>query len=1017
MKRELLYFTFFLLMCLTLPMPATAQVVSIPEPVPPPSTVREAFELDPFYQQWIDVEGLPVVASAKVNPYALKEAAWLLRRMIGHRPDVLQAIVEKKVRFTVIGYSEMTTDIPEYSHLRPAFYWDRRVRGLGASGLPVPAVSCTEENLLDYPGDTAATAYQLIHEFSHVVHKFGLRAIDPTFDNRLKIAYDAAMEQGLWQGTYSSRDKGEYWAQGAWYYFNGRTNGNRSQAARTWEELQNYDPALAVLLIEIYGDSEWVYTPIETRTNLPHLQGFNPQDSPAFEWPQELEEAYAQLKDPNINGGDEWVNLDLYDPSLASQFSTPETLGNRTLVIFANLLAFDVLVYHLQSKGRENLMKRFPANLWHLQTFSPHAGDIFIIRTVNGNPLAVFQAVEITGRVLIGPATVVITHGLSKVSGDNQSSLSGATLAAPFVVELRDENGSVLEGISVTFTVVTGDGTLSVTHTTTDADGQAESRFTLGASLGINTVSVSAVGGGQPVVFNAVAEAAINIPDPNLRAVIEGALSKVTGDPITASEMATLTRLEASEAGIRNLTGLEHATHLMELFLNGNAISDLSPLAGLTNLTLLKLNHNSISEISSLANLTNLRHLVLYINKISDPSPVAGLTELTYLNLAENLISDISAVVNLTNLTHLELPFNSISDLSPLVANPGLGSGDELDVRGNPLSYLSIHTHIPTLQNRGVTVEFDNQAHPALLKISGDNQNGASSAPLSQPFIVEAQDGNGSALAGVSVRFAVTAGGGTLSTTITRTDENGRAQSTLTLGPNLGTNTVEVSAAGIESPVTFHAISDTESPPIEADINNDSSVNILDLILIASDLGNTGTNLAADVNGDGVVSILDLVLVAGMFDGAAAAPSAQPQVPETLTAVKVQGWLTDARTLEVRDLIMKRGFVVLEQLLVSLTPRETELLANYPNPFNPETWIPYRLAEDAFVTLTIYDLSGRIVRTLNVGHRIASAYENRSKAIYWDGRNGLGERVASGVYFYHLSTGEYSATRRMVILK
>ena len=123
-----------------------------------------------------------------------------------------------------------------------------------------------------------------------------------------------------------------------------------------------------------------------------------------------------------------------------------------------------------------------------------------------------------------------------------------------------------------------------------------------------------------------------------------------------------------------------------------------------------------------------------------------------------------------------------------------------------------------------------------------------------------------------------------------------------------------------------------------------------------------------------------------MFDGAAAAPSAQPQVPETLTAVEVQGWLTDARALEIRDPIMKRGIMMLEQLLVSLTPRETELLANYPNPFNPETWIPYRLAEDAFVTLTIYDEAGHVIRTLDVGHRIASAYESRSKAIYWDGQ-------------------------------
>ena len=141
MKRELFYFTFSLLMCLTLPLPAMAQVVDIPEPVPPPSTVRKAFELDTFYQQWIDVEGLPVVGSAKVNPYALKEAAWLIRQMIGHRPEVLQALVLPKMRFTVIGYTELLTDIPEYHDQGPDFL-TYRYRGIGGSGLSGrPAVS------------------------------------------------------------------------------------------------------------------------------------------------------------------------------------------------------------------------------------------------------------------------------------------------------------------------------------------------------------------------------------------------------------------------------------------------------------------------------------------------------------------------------------------------------------------------------------------------------------------------------------------------------------------------------------------------------------------------------------------------------------------------------------------------------------------------------------------------------------------------------------------------------------
>ena len=114
---------------------------------------------------------------------------------------------------------------------------------------------------------------------------------------------------------------------------------------------------------------------------------------------------------------------------------------------------------------------------------------------------------------------------------------------------------------------------------------------------------------------------------------------------------------------------------------------------------------------------------------------------------------------------------------------------------------------------------------------------------------------------------------------------------------------------------------------------------------------------------------------------------------------------------------VKRSRIQLPTLDIYEVPTETALLPNYPNPFNPETWIPYRLAADAFVTLTIYDQSGGVVRTLNVGHRVAAVYENRSKAIYWDGRNEFGEGVASGVYFYHLSAGDYSATRKMLILK
>jgi hypothetical protein len=98
-------------------------------------------------------------------------------------------------------------------------------------------------------------------------------------------------------------------------------------------------------------------------------------------------------------------------------------------------------------------------------------------------------------------------------------------------------------------------------------------------------------------------------------------------------------------------------------------------------------------------------------------------------------------------------------------------------------------------------------------------------------------------------------------------------------------------------------------------------------------------------------------------------------------------------------------------------PKETALLSNYPNPFNPETWIPYHLAHAADVTLTVYDTKGTVVHQWNLGQQPAGFYTTRAKAAHWDGDNGCGESVTSGVYFYQLRAGDYSALRRMVIVR
>ena len=103
--------------------------------------------------------------------------------------------------------------------------------------------------------------------------------------------------------------------------------------------------------------------------------------------------------------------------------------------------------------------------------------------------------------------------------------------------------------------------------------------------------------------------------------------------------------------------------------------------------------------------------------------------------------------------------------------------------------------------------------------------------------------------------------------------------------------------------------------------------------------------------------------------------------------------------------------------IIASLPDDTQLLPNYPNPFNPETWIPYQLTNSGDVQITIYDTRGLLIRTLALGHQSAGFYTGRSRAAYWDGRNGLGERVASGIYFYQLQTDGISPMRKMVIRK
>ena len=1083
------------------------------------------------------------------------------------------------------------------------------------------------------------------------------------------------------------------------------------------------------------------------------------------------------------------------------------------------------------------------------------------------------------------------------------------------IVEVRDNRYRPLAGVPVTFTVISGGGTLTVTNVITGSNGRAESRLTLGPETGTNRVRASVEGLSQTVTFSDVPEPPVDIRDSNLRAAIENELGKTSGDPITASDMERLTQLRAPNANITDLTGLEAATNLTFLVLgsqfveaegrsiNSNSVSDLSPLSGLTNLnylvldsnnisdisavagltnleslslwnnsisdisavagltnltslsldnnsisdisaaagltnleflnlgdnsilnisavagltdlTFLNLGDNSISDISAVAGLTNLESLLLWNNSISDISAVAGLTNLTWLLLDNNTISDISPVAGLTNLRSLFLADNSIVDLSPLVENVGLEGEDWVVVHGNPLSFLSIYTHIPALQLRGVSVGFDPQ-EPDLLSghtagvvsvafssrgilasggldgtiISWDTTTGRPIVTLTehtasarsvafspdasilasgshdgtvilwdvatgQPTILTehtarvesiAFSRDGSILAsgshdGTIILWDVATGqpkdtimghvnrvwslafspDGTLA--IGRNDgtillwdvANRQPKDTLightawvesvafnrdgsTLASGSGDNTVilwEVAtgrpqailpghAAGVNSvafnpdgillasgsddntvrlwdavaghPIatltghtswvrsvafspdggtlasgsgdttvrlweiglpalpeytlsiptginlihvplkvtevdgaakTIESISDLYDALGGADTVNflityDSQAQEWRSYFVPADKGTAadrrltddmgiivglrtpvsvqlrgtalGTNGNSSINLDQGLNVVGLPLndsritrVSDLFEldgiggnvpviiltdggefklvgqagdpgdieitggqafimtasqvatvnisgdawangsGTAAAPPVTlkgVEVGDTTPVLGLRGAIVDEGTglkakgfrVTVKNLStgravatvtppdeagyrstvvdietgraatagdvleisarspnpfigveplrytvtaedVKRSLIQLPELVIYEIPAETELLRNYPNPFNPETWIPYRLAEDALVILTIYDLNGQVVRTIDVGPQTAAVYESRSKAVYWDGRNRLGEQVASGVYFYHLSAGDYAATRRMVIVK
>ena len=615
------------------------------------------------------------------------------------------------------------------------------------------------------------------------------------------------------------------------------------------------------------------------------------------------------------------------------------------------------------------------------------------------------------------------------------------------------------------------------------------------------------------VPYHPAAAQTVHIPDPGLRVVIEAALGKGAGADITQSDMESLESLQArcryltlSEKGwftplaehwvcettddtfvssIKNLTGLEFATNLIELEFSKNQISDVTPLKNLTKLTHLSLGINQISDVTPLKNLTNLIELDLLSNRISDVTPLKNLTKLTHFSLRDNQISDVTPLKDMTKLIYLSLRDNRISDVSPLknfvkLTYLNLDHNYKIDVSPFKnlinLRYLSLDENqisdATPLKNLTKLIHLDISDNPIrdltplkdmkkMIDLDLDSNGILDISPLKHLTNLSILDLAHNEISDISALKPLTKlrklelDDNTISDLTPLKDmtnlfllelDNNRISDVTSL-KNLAKLTVlDLSHNHISdfSPITDlidnlieYDFSNQTQPPtnvgseipaISADVNRDGIVNVTDMLLVAENFHNpeletlAETNIYPDVNSNGVVDLIDLLSVAVEIGSEAAAPLLSQSMVESsnLTAEKLTQWIRLAKHLDVEIPNLPKGISVLEQLLTLISsgerlPKTTALLANYPNPFNPETWIPYQLAKPEKVIISIHSSNGTLVRKLELGRLPAGIYHDKRRAAYWDGRNALGEAIASGIYFYALTAGDFTVSRKMLI--
>ena len=591
--------------------------------------------------------------------------------------------------------------------------------------------------------------------------------------------------------------------------------------------------------------------------------------------------------------------------------------------------------------------------------------------------------IRISARVpdVSGTAVFNITAGaapdsLTQVSGDTQSGTPGNALANPFVVEVKDADGEPIEGISVTFSVTAGGGSLSARNVPADEDGRAETTLTLGSEPGVNSVQAS-VPGVDPVTFSTSIEAKILVAAANrpvMYWIDSGALYQLSG----AKAAMIAEAVNGVAVGGGKLYWTSQTGAIQSANLDGSGVTELAsifavPMGIAVDTAGSKLYWTNTGGRIQSANL-NGSGIKNVLQNLSDPTDIAISNGFIYWTEGGNSIRRV-------NTSGQKVTRDVAANLDTV---GGLAVG-------------------------GGKVYWTEQTSASAGTVNGANLNGTNFETLATLL---------SAPMGISVDTA--------GSKLYWTNSRGRVQSA-----NLDGSQIKNVVEGLISPSTLiigGANTETAVPPRRPttpgggttagkyDVNGDGSVDNMDAGLVSEALGTS--NAKYDVDGNGTVNFLDLLLVFdNRDDDAAGAPTIVGMKLSAVQIDRIQEQIELLIATGDRSPAAMRTLIYLQQLLVMARPEKTQLLANYPNPFNPETWIPYELATDTDVRITIYNTQGVVIRRLQLGQQSAGYYTDRDRAAYWDGRNALGEQVASGLYFYQFETDEMSSMRKMVILK